>query len=146
MKKGSKTPSKAAASLVPILVLAAGAIGMILIMLATGPTQVPNGATLELVSPAAYQADFEPGEHILLDVRTPEEFASGHIEGAINIPVEELAQRVAEVPTGQPVVVYCRTGNRSSSAARILANAGFNTVYDIQGGTVNWAREGLPLQ
>ncbi|MEZ4257375.1 MAG: rhodanese-like domain-containing protein [Polyangiales bacterium] len=71
------------------------------------------------------------GGATLLDVRTREEFASGHAHGAINIPVQELAQRVSEL--GDPtrhVVVYCRSGARSAAASGILKAAGY-AVTDI---------------
>lgn len=68
----------------------------------------------------------------LLDVRSPGEFASGHIDGALNIPVDQLAGRLAEVgPKDTPVVVYCRSGARSASAARTLKGAGFARVEDL---------------
>lgn len=66
----------------------------------------------------------------LVDVRTPEEFAEGHIAGARNVPVSELASRLAELPRNVPVVVYCRSGGRSASAASQLAAAGFR-VSDL---------------
>ena len=101
-----------------------------------------------LISPAQYVSAFEDAgvEHFLLDVRMPEEFAGGHIEGAVNIPVQELDQHLSEIPTDQPVVLYCRTGNRSAAAAGILKNAGYSQVYDIDGGIVAWGQAGLPLQ
>jgi len=68
---------------------------------------------------------------VLLDVRTPMEFQSGHLPGAKNIPVAELKRRVKEVGRkGTKVVVYCRSGARSGSAAPVLTNAGFE-VLDI---------------
>jgi phage shock protein E len=68
---------------------------------------------------------------IVLDVRTREEFASGHVEGAVNIPVQELDARIGEVGAlGREVVVYCRSGGRSAAAAQILREAGF-AVRDI---------------
>ncbi len=66
----------------------------------------------------------------LLDVRTPEEFAEGHIEGATNIPVQELETRMSEVPESASVVVYCRSGNRSAKAAVMLKDAG-HQVHDL---------------
>jgi rhodanese-related sulfurtransferase len=68
---------------------------------------------------------------MLLDVRTPEEFAAGHIEGATNIPVQELGARLAEVPKHQPVVVYCASGGRSARAAAMLRQAGVGQVHDL---------------
>ena len=66
----------------------------------------------------------------LIDVRTPGEFASGHIDGAVNIPVQELAQRLGEVPQG-PVVLYCRSGARSGNAANFLLSEGWTEVYNL---------------
>lgn len=65
----------------------------------------------------------------LVDVRTPEEFAMGHVAGAKNIPVQELAARYREIPKGQ-VVLYCRSGARSASAAQLLTAKGYD-VLDI---------------
>ncbi len=67
---------------------------------------------------------------ILLDVRTPGEFAEGHVEGALNIPVQELGARIRELPESSAVVVYCRSGGRSASAAVILKARG-HEVLDI---------------
>ena len=95
---------------------------------------------------AEYQSQFGVGaDHILLDVRTPEEFASGHIPGAINIAVDQLPQRLSEVPQDRPVVVYCRSGSRSGQAAQILDRAGYAQIYDL-GGIVTWAQQGFPVQ
>jgi rhodanese-related sulfurtransferase len=66
----------------------------------------------------------------LIDVRSPGEFASGHIQGAINIPVDQIALRAREIPTDKPVVLYCRSGARSSSAASTLRGLGFARVYN----------------
>lgn len=68
----------------------------------------------------------------LVDVRTPAEFAAGHIPGAVNIPVQELDARMAELePKSSALVVYCRSGNRSGNAARRLKSAGFSAVSDL---------------
>jgi rhodanese-related sulfurtransferase len=67
---------------------------------------------------------------LLLDVRTPAEFAAGHLPGATNLPVQELAFRIGEVPAGCKVVVYCRSGARSAVAAKILKGEG-HEVLDI---------------
>ncbi|HRW50677.1 MAG TPA: rhodanese-like domain-containing protein [Caldilinea sp.] len=98
------------------------------------------------IAPADYQSKFGSGsEHILIDVRTPEEFASGHIPGSVNIPVDSLGQRLSEVPQDKPVVVYCRSGNRSNQAAQILDQAGYSQIYDL-GGIVTWQQQGFPVQ
>lgn len=69
---------------------------------------------------------------ILLDVRTPGEFAGGHLKGAMNIPVQELSMRVKELAKkkSKKVVIYCRSGARSATAARLLQPKGYE-VYDL---------------
>ncbi|MFN0063295.1 MAG: rhodanese-like domain-containing protein [Myxococcaceae bacterium] len=68
----------------------------------------------------------------LVDVRTPEEFASGHIAGAINIPVSQIEARAHELGAKEgPLVVYCHAGVRSRRAADILERAGFKLVHDL---------------
>lgn len=74
---------------------------------------------------------------LLLDVRTPAEFSGGHISGAKNIPVQELPNRMSELPpTSRQIVVYCRSGGRSASASSLLRQAGY-TVHDL-GAMHNW--------
>ncbi len=74
----------------------------------------------------------------LVDVRTPEEFAAGHVEGALNIPVDALAGRLGELPDpAAPLVLYCGSGRRSARAAALLAEKGYTAVYDL-GGMSNW--------
>ena len=68
----------------------------------------------------------------LVDVRTAGEFSEGHLKGAVNIPVDELAKRMAEIgPKDAPVVVYCRSGKRSARAKQMLLDAGFKLVHDL---------------
>ncbi len=92
--------------------------------------------------PAARGAPISPDEGrvlvekkgaLLLDVRTREEFAAGHVTGAVNIPVQELDARLKELPEkkDQPIVVYCRSGARSAKAAKLLQQAGYTSVHDI---------------
>lgn len=99
------------------------------------------------ISPDNYQNLFvqKKAQYLLIDVRTPEEFASGFIAGAVNIPVEELSQRLSEVPQDEAVVVYCHSGNRSHQAAQILEGAGYSQVYDL-GGISQWQAAGMPVQ
>lgn len=68
----------------------------------------------------------------LVDVRTPEEFASGHLPGALNIPVDELPRRLGELGSPEKsLVVYCRSGARSSRAERLLKERGFQNVFNL---------------
>ncbi len=71
---------------------------------------------------------------MILDVRTREEFDFGHIENAVNIPVDELRDRLPEIPTNKPVYVYCAVGLRGYTASRILLQHGYTAVYNLSGG------------
>ncbi|MDM7914135.1 MAG: rhodanese-like domain-containing protein [Candidatus Eisenbacteria bacterium] len=88
----------------------------------------------------------EAAHPLVLDVRSKGEFASGHLEGAVLIPVQELHARIAELtPRKQePVLVYCATGNRSTVASKMLVDAGFTRVVNMRRGIAEWNREGLP--
>ena len=88
--------------------------------------------TAAVQSPGAVaRARVEHGA-VLLDVRTPEEFEPGHIDGAMNIPVAELSARIGELGASErAVVVYCRSGNRSAQATRILQAQGHADVFDL---------------
>ncbi|QSQ11234.1 rhodanese-like domain-containing protein [Myxococcus landrumensis] len=69
---------------------------------------------------------------LLLDVRTPEEFAEGHLPGALNIPVDLLSERLGELGSPEtPVVVYCRSGKRSTRAETLLKERGFQQVLNL---------------
>ena len=74
----------------------------------------------------------------LVDVRTPAEFAAGHIAGALNLPLQQLDRRLAELePKAAPVVLYCRSGQRSANAARRLKSVGFGAVHNL-GAMTRW--------
>ncbi|MBI2875882.1 MAG: FAD-dependent oxidoreductase [Candidatus Tectomicrobia bacterium] len=75
----------------------------------------------------------DPDRHLILDVRTPPEFAAGHIPGALNIPVDELRGRLDELPPDKAIVAYCKVGLRGYLAARILTQKGFD-VKNLSGG------------
>lgn len=68
---------------------------------------------------------------VLVDVRSPAEFESGHATGSLNLPLHQLAQRAHEIPPSVPVVVGCASGTRSGMAARQLKKLGFQEVYNI---------------
>lgn len=74
----------------------------------------------------------------LVDVRTEKEFNRGHIEGAVNIPVDELRERLAEFPKGRRIDIYCEAGLRGYLANRILRQNGYNEVFNLSGGYVLW--------
>lgn len=84
----------------------------------------------------------EETDYVILDVRTPEEFAQKHIPGAVNVPNEEIGDdEIAELPDKeQLILVYCRSGNRSKQASEKLAALGYTNVYEF-GGINDWTGE-----
>jgi adenylyltransferase/sulfurtransferase len=78
---------------------------------------------------------------LLLDVREPHEWDIVHLEDAKLIPVNTLAGHLDELPRDQPIVVYCKTGNRSARATQLLKDAGFRKVQNLAGGITRWATE-----
>lgn len=83
------------------------------------------------------------GDAVALDVREPHEWEQGHVEGSLHIPMRELAARRSELPDG-PIVVVCRSGNRSGVVAHALRGAGHD-AHNLDGGLKGWRRDGFPL-
>jgi rhodanese-related sulfurtransferase len=84
---------------------------------------------------------------ITLDVRTPSEFAEGFIEGArlIDFQSGNFENEIAALDKNATYAVYCRSGNRSGQAVKVMHDAGFHNVYNLNGGIIDWANAGLPL-
>jgi hydroxyacylglutathione hydrolase len=82
---------------------------------------------------------------LVLDVREPNEWREGHIEGAFFIPYRELPARIADVPTGAPVAVVCDAGQRSVIAASLLQRSELRNVMNVDSGMSGWRRAGLPI-
>ncbi len=83
-------------------------------------------------------------ETFLLDVREADEWAAGHAEAALHIPLSELAARVGEVPQDHPVAVVCRSGGRSAQATAYLNQGGWQ-ARNVDGGMTAWAQAGRPM-
>jgi rhodanese-related sulfurtransferase len=81
----------------------------------------------------------------LVDVRQPEEYREGHIQGAKLIPLGQLPQRLKELPKNHEIICVCRSGSRSNSAAKQLINAGYR-ASNLKGGMLGWTRSGFPIQ
>jgi rhodanese-related sulfurtransferase len=90
-------------------------------------------------------AELIEGGAALIDVRDPEEYEAGHIAGARHVPLEQLSAETAGGEPSGPVVFYCRSGDRSTSAAEAFAASGWD-AHNIAGGLEAWAAEGLPLE
>jgi rhodanese-related sulfurtransferase len=123
-------------------IASAAALALVLVGCASAAPQV----TITHPSPQDVYDRLQAGDDfILLDVRTPEEWADGHIDGATLIPLDELETRAAsELPQDADIVVYCRSGNRSAQAADYLVGAVYSHIEDM-GGIQDWQAAGLPV-
>ena len=121
-----------------VIMAAGGLLVAAALLLLFGPgSDRPSYQTISPAEASALLAGQEPV--ILLDVRTQEEYAAGHIEDAVLIPHTELSQRAPQDLSDQDalIILYCRSGNRSATAARQLADLGYTQVYDL-GGIIDW--------
>ena len=107
-------------------------------------------ATFDLVAPVeAHELLVNPPEGlVVLDVRTPEEFAGPHLTGAVNVDFYDsyFQSRLDLLDKDTPYLVYCRSGNRSGSTIEIMKDLGFTEVYDVDGGINAWVGAGLPTE
>lgn len=85
-------------------------------------------------------------DFVIIDVRTPEEYASGHVEDAINMDfyAEDFDEQLNELDRDKIYLIYCRSGNRSGKALDKMEALGFRQVYNMLGGIANWERTNLP--
>lgn len=113
----------------------------------SGPTAAAAPAAGSSLSAADFAAAAKLPDTILLDVRTPSEFAAGHIAGAVNLDVEsaEFPQLVATLDPAKNYAVYCRSGNRSKVAMAAMNQAGFTHLFDLAGGIGAWQSAGGPV-
>lgn len=113
-----------------------------LALLLAGCTSLDSAGYTQVSSEKAAQLMEDYDDEIVLDVRTPEEYAEAHIPGAINVPNEEIGEEpIAQLPDkDQIILVYCRSGNRSKEAAQKLADQGYTNVIEF-GGINDWHGE-----
>ena len=107
----------------------------------------PAGFTTVSADAAASIIDDAPEDLVVLDVRTAEEYAEGHIDGAVQLDFysPDFAEQLAQLDPTVPYVVYCRSGNRSGQTVPIMEELGFTSVADVDGGIVAWQNSGLPV-
>jgi rhodanese-related sulfurtransferase len=99
------------------------------------------------LSPTAFAAKIKAApKAVILDVRTPDEYASGHVANALNYELNgaKFAQQIASLDKSKPVFVYCLSGRRSASAANKMRADGFKMVYEMDGGMSGWRAAQLP--
>jgi len=118
---------------------------VISIFLLVGCTSMTAGVTNMNVS--EFSAKIAEAGVVTLDVRTPNEFAEGYIEGArlIDFQSGNFENEIATLDKNATYAVYCRSGNRSGQAVKVMQDAGFTNVFNMNGGVIDWANAGLPL-
>lgn len=123
------------------------ALAVILFLLVAGPVSqrmygIRNANTAQTVQLLNRE------KAVIVDVREPKEFSASHIPNAINLPLSSLKDRWRELEKykDRPLVVSCRSGNRSLKGAVALRKHGFTTVYNLSGGLLAWERDNLPTQ
>ncbi|QOR68194.1 rhodanese-like domain-containing protein [Cytobacillus suaedae] len=75
---------------------------------------------------------------VFIDVREVDEFQAKHVEGMINVPLSTLKENYNQIPIDSEVVLFCRSGNRSMQAAKILQDLGYNKIINVEGGIMSW--------
>ena len=111
-------------------------------LLLTACTQTP---TAKKIGPEDFHSRLQNLQNFqLIDVRTVEEYYSGHLSSASNIDIHKdmFSESVNKLDTSEPVFVYCKSGNRSEKASKILKTLGFKEVYDLTGGISAWQSNG----
>jgi rhodanese-related sulfurtransferase len=106
---------------------------------------VTTDAPQQELSPDRVSELLERGDAELVDVRTPGEWEAGHIAGARHIPFDELPRRSGELDRSRQLVLYCRSGGRSSTAAQAFRASGWE-AHAMEGGILGWGERGLPLE
>jgi rhodanese-related sulfurtransferase len=123
------------------------ALGVILFLLAAGPiNQQMHGIKNANAAQTVQLLNRENG--IVVDVGEPKEFSAGHIPNAVNLPLSSLKNRLPELVKykDKPIIMSCRSGNRSLKGAIMLRKQGFATVYNLAGGLQGWEKDNLPVE
>ena len=125
-------------------VVVIAAIAIVAVLLVQNRPQAAAGALTNVTVQQLHEA--ARAGALVLDVREPFEYAEGHVEGSILVPLATVAARAGEFPKDQPVYVFCRSGNRSLQAAQTLVAAGYSDVRNVEGGIVAWTAARLPVK
>jgi len=120
-------------------------VGLISLVLAILPF-LPAWAAGENISAAQANAMLQQEDRpFLLDVRTPGEYSEVHLANATLIPIDQVVQRLNEIPKHRPILTYCAVGSRSSLVTDYLAQNGYGPVFNLNGGIQAWLHEGFPV-
>ena len=121
------------------------ALAIVVLIAAAIVLLIPKAPVAEEIDVARAYEMYQQGA-FLVDVRTQEEWDEVHIPGSVLIPLDELPDRLSEVPRDKDIVVVCRSGNRSEEGAAILLKAGYESVVGMEGGIRDWSAAGYPVE
>jgi rhodanese-related sulfurtransferase len=127
-------------------------VGIILFTLIFAPITVRGDGISENISASEGYEQIEQNREtegfVILDVRTPEEYEGGRIEGSENIDYygDDFRERIEALDKNRTYLVYCASGNRSGKVLKLMSDFGFKRVYNLVGGITRWQREGLPVK
>lgn len=127
------------------------ALPALFLMLALGASQIwARGEAPKQIDISAAQALLaeQPAGFVIVDVRTPDEYMQGHLQGARNLDYTSptFLEEAKALPKDMPIMLYCRGGTRSAGAASLLQKEGFTSLMNMQGGLEAWQRAGLPVE
>jgi rhodanese-related sulfurtransferase len=144
-RKSSSQSSAGAFLRRPVVQLGIVAIVALVVYLLVATSGGAGGGLPSTISVDKAYSMYQEGAFVL-DVRTVEEWNEFHAPGTTLIPLDQLASRVDEVPRDRPIVVVCRSGNRSDEGRDILLKAGFTQVTSMDGGLNEWRTSGYPIE
>jgi rhodanese-related sulfurtransferase len=133
-------------SIVLLLTLLISSCGDVVSNLDTPPPAGASAGVVNEISPAEALPRVQAAYSQFVDVRTSEEYATGHAARAINIPLSDLPTNLDRLERNEPVYVICQSGRRSKEAADILSRNNFKWVFNVSGGTNEWQSLGLPME
>ncbi len=118
-----------------------------ILTLACAQSNAPGQTPVKNVSAEDFKTILESDSVVLIDIRTPGEYAQGHIEGAslIDFYGSDFRNQMADLDTTKTLMIYCRSGNRSGKAASMLTHVGFREIVNLQQGIIDWQRSGYSL-
>ena len=107
----------------------------------------PQSTRAPSITPAELSDKRRSGEApVVIDVRTPAEYASGHVPGALNIPFDQISERISKLDTPHGVALYCMVGPRARKGESALLATGYKSVFHLEGGLAAWQEAGLPVE
>lgn len=122
-------------------VLAAATLAFAALLVGSVPVQAQAAPQVPLIEPAQVRGLMSLGGKLtIVDVRTPEEYAQGHLDGAILMPLDNLPNTYSSLPKKGKLIVYCRSGHRSAKAVQFLVEHGYSNAISMNGGYVAWTK------